>query len=691
MLLAPWVSQAQEQDMVLVSNMAGIHAGGFVISPPDWEVVLGGITVGEGETRVAQQFTTGANTEGYTLRSVVLNLRQERGTGSQAQVAIHRDSSGIPGTRLAVLNTPKAPFGTTSGAAGNRTFSAAGALSLDARAKYWVVLKDTKSTAGPEHYSASSTYSPDEKGEKGFRIQNGNLVWTPSAWSSQIDFAGDKYQKLRMEIRGTAAPPDPTAPPEPASTDATLSGLTVNDGSSNLTLTPAFASDMTAYTASVGNAVEQVTVTPKKGDNNATVEYLDASDLTLPDADTAAGQQAAVAVDDNTIKVKVTAEDGTTTQTYTVTVTRPPAPGICGRTQQVRDEILDRLAGVSDCAAVTAADLATITELDLELAGLTSLQAGDFAGLTAMTVLAMTGNSLSSLPESVFSGLEKLERLELAENNLGSLQPSVFSGLSALMELDLTANQSLGPLPGTVFSGLTKLGELKLSYTGLETLPAELFSGLPELLNLYLNDNRITDLPAGVFAGLSQLEELWLSGNPVDPLQLKVTLEKAGTDMVRAKVLTGAPFTVSIPVTVANGALAGGATALAVEAGSVEGTPVTVIRTSGTTAAVTVDVDLSTQPALPSTHRGYEFVRSRTGLPVVAVPGRQDEPEDETPEPEPEPEPEPRSLSPSRYQRFRFLRNCSLLDWAWPSQAGGWQEDFPGSSRYSTTMDTCQE
>ena len=133
MLLLPGVSQAQEQDMVLVSNMAGINAGGFVISPPDWEVVLGGITVGEGETRVAQQFTTGANTEGYTLRSVALNLRQERGTGSQAQVAIHRDSFGIPGTRLAVLNTPKAPFGTTSGAAGNRTFSAAGALSLSTR------------------------------------------------------------------------------------------------------------------------------------------------------------------------------------------------------------------------------------------------------------------------------------------------------------------------------------------------------------------------------------------------------------------------------------------------------------------------------------------------------------------------------------------------------------------------------
>ena len=635
MLLLPGVSQAQEQDMVLVSNMAGIHAGGFVISPPDWEVVLGGITVGEGETRVAQQFTTGANTEGYTLRSVVLNLRRERGTGGQAHVAIHRDSFGIPGTRLAVLNTPKAPFGTTSGAAGNRTFSAAGALSLDARAKYWVVLKDTKSTAGPEHYSASSTYSPDEKGEKGFRIQNGNLVWTASAWSSQVDFAGDRYQKLRMEIRGTAVPPTP------ASTDATLSGLTVNDGSSELTLTPAFASGTISYTASVAYAVEQVTVTPKKSDDNATIEYLDASDLTLPDADTAAGQQAAVAVDDNTIKVKVTAENGTTTQAYTVTVTRPPARGICDRTQQVRDEILDELAGVSDCAAVTAADLATITTLGLDGDGLTSLQAGDFAGLAEMTGLDLGGNSLSSLPENVFSGLAKLQILLLARNNLGSLPAGVFSGLSALTEINLNENESLGSLPGTVFSGLANLGDLKLSYTGLETLPAELFSGLPALFNLYLNGNRITELPAGVLSGLSQLEELDLSYNTADPLEFTVMLETVGTDQVRAKVLAGAPFAMDIPVAVANGALAGGATAFRVAAGSVEGTPVTVTRTAGTTATVTVDVDLSTQPALPSTHRGYEFVRSRIGLPVAAVPGRQDEPEDETPEPEPEPEPEP--------------------------------------------------
>ena len=37
------------------------------------------------------------------------------------------------------------------------------------------------------------------------------------------------------------------------------------------------------------------------------------------------------------------------------------AAGICGRTEEVRDALVDLIPGVSDCAAVTAADLAAIT------------------------------------------------------------------------------------------------------------------------------------------------------------------------------------------------------------------------------------------------------------------------------------------------------------------------------------------
>ena len=103
-----------------------------------------------------------------------------------------------------------------------------------------------------------------------------------------------------------------------ASTDATLSGLAVNDGSTDL-LT--FVPGTTTYTATVANDVETLTFTATKGDDGASVAYLDSDGNPIADADTAAGHQVPLDVGANAITVRVTAEDGTT-QDYTVTVTR---------------------------------------------------------------------------------------------------------------------------------------------------------------------------------------------------------------------------------------------------------------------------------------------------------------------------------------------------------------------------------
>ena len=249
-----------------------------------------------------------------------------------------------------------------------------------------------------------------------------------------------------------------------------------------------------------------------------------------------------------------------------------PTPGICDRTQQVQDGILAALADVTECEAVTVANLAGIGDLYVINTGITSVQLGDFAGLTG------------------------------------------------LQELSLKENSSLTALPSGVFSGLTALAILDLSDNALATLPAGVFSGLAALVELYLSGNELTALPAGLFSGLTRLFNLELHGNPVDPLPLTVTVEKVGTDRVRAKVLAGAPFNVNIPVTPANGTLAGDVTALRVAKGSVESAAVTVTRTDGTTAAVTVDVDLTTQPSLPTGHGGYEFAKAPSGLPAEILP-----------------------------------------------------------------------
>ena len=100
------------------------------------------------------------------------------------------------------------------------------------------------------------------------------------------------------------------------STNANLSELTISD----VTLSPAFASGTTSYTASVVNSVTSITVIPTVEQANATVT-VNGTAVTSGNASGAIN----LSVGDNTIPVIVTAQDGTTTKTYTITVNRAPS------------------------------------------------------------------------------------------------------------------------------------------------------------------------------------------------------------------------------------------------------------------------------------------------------------------------------------------------------------------------------
>ena len=281
---------------------------------------------------------------------------------------------------------------------------------------------------------------------------------------------------------------------------------------------------------------------------------------------------------------------------------------------------------LSELPADAFSGLEALTNLSLNSNALSELRADVFSGLTALDTLWLSENALSSLPAGVFTGLEALTELRLNNNALSELRADVFSGLSELERLYLNVNK-LTSLPAGVFTGLTALTNLSLRSNKLGELPAGVFSDLTALGRLWLYDNDLTSLPDGVFSGLTALTTLKLGDNPntdkLLPLSVTlVTLENVGSDQVRqvrAEVLAGAPFTVDIPVMVANGELDGGATALRVAAGSVEGTPVTVTRTTGTTAPVTVDIDLTSQPSLPGDHDGYIFVVEGADLPANAT------------------------------------------------------------------------
>jgi hypothetical protein len=100
------------------------------------------------------------------------------------------------------------------------------------------------------------------------------------------------------------------------SNDATLSGFSISAGS----LTPGFSSGIITYTASVANANSTITVTPIKNNANASIKV---NNVTV--ASGSASGAINLNIGDNVITTVVTAQDGTTTKTYTLTVNRPKA------------------------------------------------------------------------------------------------------------------------------------------------------------------------------------------------------------------------------------------------------------------------------------------------------------------------------------------------------------------------------
>ncbi|HAN38696.1 MAG TPA: hypothetical protein DCQ29_07310, partial [Chitinophagaceae bacterium] len=106
------------------------------------------------------------------------------------------------------------------------------------------------------------------------------------------------------------------------STNANLSALSLSTG----TLSPTFASGTTSYTANVSNAATTVTVTPTREHSGATIQVrVNSGTYTTVTSGNASGNLT-LNMGNNTIDVLVTAQDGSTTRTYTITVTREIAP-----------------------------------------------------------------------------------------------------------------------------------------------------------------------------------------------------------------------------------------------------------------------------------------------------------------------------------------------------------------------------
>ncbi|MFY7965319.1 MAG: cadherin-like beta sandwich domain-containing protein, partial [Chitinophagaceae bacterium] len=109
------------------------------------------------------------------------------------------------------------------------------------------------------------------------------------------------------------------APVTLVSANANLSGLITTP---TTTLTPTFTANTIAYTTTVANSTTTITVTPTREQANASIEVRVNGGAYAAVTSGSASGNLSLNVGTNTIDVRVTAQDGTTIKTYSLTVNR---------------------------------------------------------------------------------------------------------------------------------------------------------------------------------------------------------------------------------------------------------------------------------------------------------------------------------------------------------------------------------
>ena len=232
--------------------------------------------------------------------------------------------------------------------------------------------------------------------------------------------------------------------------DANLSSLAISNG----TLTPVFASATTSYTASVVNTISSITITPTLNDPNAT--------LTINGVTSASGIVSATLplnVGSNTINVFVTAQDGTTTKTYTIKLNRalPPDADLSGLA--ISNGTLTPVFA-SATTSYTASVVNTISSITI-----TPTLSDPNATLTINGLASASGNTSAALPLNV--GSNTLSVVVTASGGTATKTYTVNVNRSLPSNADLSSlaisNGTLTPVFASATTGYTALADNTIS------------------------------------------------------------------------------------------------------------------------------------------------------------------------------------------------------------------------------------
>ncbi len=279
-------------------------------------------TASIGESDTATSADLGATTSGtvaFTASDTTKTF-----TVAAAQDAVDEDNETFTVTLTATSGTPNVTDGTATGTITDDDKSAGAPTGLTASTGSgegeidlsWTAPSDTGVLNGID--PAAITGYQYRRAESSAELAS--AAWQNAGTATTYTVTGltggttyyFQVRALNGVTPGGAASIEDSATTSAPSSDANLVALVISHG----TLSPDFISSETAYTATVDNNVDSLTVTPTAADSNATIAVNDSAV-----ASSSVSGAIGLDVGPNVIDVAVTSEDGMVKR-YTITVTR---------------------------------------------------------------------------------------------------------------------------------------------------------------------------------------------------------------------------------------------------------------------------------------------------------------------------------------------------------------------------------
>ena len=178
-------------------------------------------------TKIAQAFTTGANSDGYALTSIGVHFHTIANTNTAASritATLNVDSSGLPGTALCTLTDP--PSFSASGLHTFTTPTTDRCTVLEAGTTYWVTL--VNDSFHQTRLTVTTSSNEDSGGVADWSIADSHHQFTGSnQWINYLD-------AILIEFRGENAVPNVSATGVPTISGTAKEGSTLTAGTSGI-------------------------------------------------------------------------------------------------------------------------------------------------------------------------------------------------------------------------------------------------------------------------------------------------------------------------------------------------------------------------------------------------------------------------------------------------------------------------